>query len=41
MPVTTDFVLYSDWEAIDVENGDLERSIPKEKLIILKEFGLA
>ncbi|WP_150272881.1 hypothetical protein [Paenibacillus tepidiphilus] len=41
LPVTTDFVLYSDWEELDVENGDLERSIPKEKLIILKELGLA
>lgn len=41
LPVTYDFVVYSDWEAIDVENGDLERSIPKEKLLILKESGLA
>ncbi len=41
LPVTTDFVLYSEWEAIDVENGDLEKSIPKEKLLILKEQGLA
>lgn len=41
LPVTIDFVLYSDWEELDVENGDLERSIPKEKLTILKEFGLA
>jgi len=40
LPVTTDFVLYSDWEAIDVENGDLVRSIPNEKLLILKEQSL-
>ncbi|UQZ33457.1 hypothetical protein C2I18_07720 [Paenibacillus sp. PK3_47] len=40
LPVTPDFVLYSDWEALDVENGDLERSIPKEKLLLLRETGL-
>lgn len=40
LPITTDFVVYSDWEAIDIENGDLERSIPKEKLLILKEYSL-
>jgi len=40
IPVTDDFVVYSEWEAIDVKNGDLERSIPKDKLSLLKERGL-
>ncbi|SOC44246.1 hypothetical protein [Ureibacillus acetophenoni] len=37
LPITEDFVVYSDWEAIDVTNGDLERSIPIEKLNIIKD----
>lgn len=37
LPITDDFVVYSDWEAIDVINGDLERSIPKEKFNIIKD----
>jgi hypothetical protein len=41
LPVTPDFVIFSDWEDIDVENGDLHRSIPPDKLAILKESGLA
>jgi hypothetical protein len=40
IPVTDDFVVYSDWDDIDVENGDLMRSIPDEKIKLLKEKGL-
>ena len=40
IPVTDDFVVYSDWDDIDVENGDLKRSIPDEKIKLLKEKGL-
>ncbi|MCA0757065.1 hypothetical protein KP806_18545 [Paenibacillus sp. N4] len=40
LPVTRDFVLFSEWEAIDVENGDLIRSIPKDKLQLLIDQGL-
>ncbi|OPH50022.1 hypothetical protein BC351_36625 [Paenibacillus ferrarius] len=41
LPITSDFVIYSEWEAIVVEDGDLTRSIPTEKLQLLKEQGLA
>jgi hypothetical protein len=34
-----DFVVYSDWEAIDVENGDLSLSVPLAKINILKNNG--
>ncbi|WP_342431335.1 hypothetical protein [Neobacillus sp. FSL H8-0543] len=40
LPLTEDFVVYSDWEAIDVSNGDLLRSVPKEKIEILINKGL-
>jgi hypothetical protein len=40
-PVTQDFVVYSEWEAIDIEGGDLVRSIPVEKLQVLRGKGLA
>lgn len=38
--ISDDFVVYSDWESIDVANGDLARSIPREKIDILVEKGL-
>lgn len=40
LPITYDFVVYSEWEAIDVINGDLKRSIPKEKFNRLKDKNL-
>ncbi|OCA87936.1 hypothetical protein A8F94_08900 [Bacillus sp. FJAT-27225] len=40
LPVTEDFVVFSEWEAIDVENGDLVPSIPQEKMNVLVEKGL-
>ncbi|MZQ81075.1 hypothetical protein GQF01_02860 [Paenibacillus sp. 5J-6] len=41
IPVTNDFVLYSEWEAIDLNGGDLIKSIPLEKLHLLKAKSLA
>ncbi|WP_078555940.1 hypothetical protein [Bacillus alkalicellulosilyticus] len=40
LPITDDFVVFSEWEEIDVINGDLKRSIPKEKLNKLKDKNL-
>ncbi|SFJ59877.1 hypothetical protein SAMN02799624_05188 [Paenibacillus sp. UNC496MF] len=40
LPITDEFVVYSEWEAIDVTNGDLEKSLPEEKLYLLKKRGL-
>ncbi|SOB98514.1 hypothetical protein SAMN05880501_10235 [Ureibacillus xyleni] len=40
LTITEDFVVFSDWESIDVANGDLESSIPKEKLEIIKAKNL-
>lgn len=37
--ITDDFVVYSDWEAIDVQNGDLALSVPIEKIEKLRENG--
>lgn len=31
MLISDDFVDYSEWESIDVENGDLKRSIQKKR----------
>ncbi|ULO08499.1 hypothetical protein H1230_06745 [Paenibacillus sp. 19GGS1-52] len=38
--ITDDFVVYIDWEGLDVENGELESCIPKNKLMKLKEKGI-
>ncbi|QJD83284.1 hypothetical protein [Cohnella herbarum] len=40
IPTSDDFVIYSSWEAIDVINGDLTRSIPKNKYELLESMGL-
>ncbi|MDQ6422442.1 hypothetical protein RB620_23710 [Paenibacillus sp. LHD-117] len=40
LPVTADFVLYSDWEAIDVDGGDLIKSMPADKFHVLKQQSL-
>ncbi|BFT70129.1 hypothetical protein [Paenibacillus sp. P36] len=38
--ITDDFVVYVDWEGLDVENGDLTNCIPPKKLEKLKNKGL-
>lgn len=40
IPTSDDFVVYSDWESIDVDNGDLVRSIPRKKYELLEKKGL-
>jgi hypothetical protein len=40
IPTTDDCVVYSDWESIDVNNGDLIRSIPRTKYELLEAKGL-
>lgn len=40
IPITDDFVIFSEWLSIMVKDGDLTRSIPSEKLLILKSKGL-
>lgn len=40
IPTSDDFVVYSDWESIDVSQGDLVKSLPQEKIEILVEKSL-
>jgi hypothetical protein len=41
IPITDDFVVFSEWLSIMVKDGDLARSMPPEKLLLLKAKDLA
>lgn len=40
IPITDDFIVYVDWEGLDVSKGGLLNSIPYHKLEILRQKGL-
>jgi len=40
IPITDDFIVYVDWEGLDVSKGGLLNSIPYHKLELLREKGL-
>ncbi|MOA59034.1 hypothetical protein D3C78_1835570 [compost metagenome] len=38
--LSNDFIVYVDWEGLDVIDGDLEASVPLLKLEVLRSKGL-
>jgi hypothetical protein len=40
LPITNDFVIFAAYDELNISEGDLERSIPEEKILMLKNIGL-
>jgi hypothetical protein len=40
LPITNDFVIFAAYDELNISEGDLERSIPEKKILMLKNIGL-